>query len=142
MMQPKFTTKELETQLLNWAADNERKFIIALSYIGEEFVNRARTINTYKDRTANLRSSIGYVIAKNGKILSRNYHQFAATNEGVSDGLEVAQEAADQHPNGIVLLVTAGMQYALMVESKNYDVLSGSMPNKGQVLNSFYQMFK
>lgn len=64
MMRPQFTTSQIEQQIINFAANHERKFIQSLSYIGEEFVNRARMINTYEDQTGNLRSSIGYVIAK------------------------------------------------------------------------------
>ena len=141
-MIPKFTTKQLEAQLISWAAQNERKFIIALSYIGEDFVNRARSIDTYLDDTGNLRSSIGYVIAKNGRILKRNYKQVGEGNEGVTNGLNLADEAAAEHPRGIVLIVTAGMEYALPLESMNYDVLTGSIPSERQVLESFHQMIK
>ena len=141
-MIPKFTTKQLEAQLISWAAKNERKFIIALSYIGEEFVNKARSIHTYENRTSNLRSSIGYVIAKNGRILKRDYKQEGSGVKGVKMGLELAEEAAAEHPNGIVLIVTAGMEYGLYVESMGYDVLSGSIPNRSQVLSSFHQMIK
>jgi len=141
-MIPKFTTKQLEAQLISWAAQNERKFIIALGYIGEDFVNRARSIDTYLDDTGNLRSSIGYVIAKNGRILKRNYKQVGDGNEGVTNGLNLADEAAAEHPRGIVLIVTAGMEYALPLESMNYDVLTGSIPSERQVLESFHQMIK
>jgi len=141
-MIPKFTTKQLESQLINWAAKNERKFIIALGRIGEEFVNRARLINTYIDDTANLRSSIGYVISKNGRIIKRNYKQIGDANKGVTMGLNLADEVAAEHPRGIVLIVTAGMNYGLYVETMGYDVLTGSIPNRSQVLRSFYQMIK
>jgi len=141
-MIPKFTTKQLEAQLISWAAQNERKFIIALGYIGEDFVNKARSIDTYLDDTGNLRSSIGYVIAKNGRILKRNYKQVGDGNKGVTMGLNLADEAAAEHPRGIVLIVTAGMEYALPLESMNYDVLTGSIPSERQVLESFHQMIK
>ena len=141
-MIPKFTTKQLEAQLISWAAQNERKFIIALGYIGEDFVNKARSIDTYLDDTGNLRSSIGYVIAKNGRILKRNYKQVGDGNKGVTMGLNLADEAAAEHPRGLVLIVTAGMEYALPLESMNYDVLTGSIPSERQVLESFHQMIK
>ena len=141
-MIPKFTTKQLEAQLVNWAAQNERKFIIALSYIGEEFVNKARSINTYLDDTGNLRSSIGYVIAKNGRVIKRNYKQVGDGNKGVTMGLNLADKAAAEHSDGIVLIVTAGMEYGLYVEAMGYDVLTGSIPNRSQVLSSFHQMIK
>lgn len=142
MMQAKFTEAQIEKQMLAWAANNEKQFIIALEYLGEEFVNRARSNNTYLDQTGNLRSSIGYVIAKNGRILKRNYKQLGDANEGVTMGMNLADEAVAEHSNGIVLIVTAGMKYGLYVETMGYDVLTGSIPNKSSVLNSFYQMFK
>ena len=113
-----------------------------MSYIGEEFVNKARTNNTYQDQTGNLRSSIGYVIAKNGRIIKRNFEQRGDANEGVTLGLNLADKAVAEYPNGIVLIVTAGMNYGLYVESMGYDVLTGSIPNRSQVLSSFYQMIK
>jgi len=141
-MIPKFTTKQLEAQLISWAAQNERKFIIALSYIGEEFVNKARSINTYLDDTGNLRSSIGYVIAKNGRVIKRNYKQFGDGDKGVTDGLNLADKAAAEHPRGIIVIVTAGMNYALPLETMGLDVLTGSIPSERQVLSSFHQMIK
>ena len=141
-MTPKFTKKQLEAQIIAWSVKNERKFILALSYLGEEFVNKARSNNTYLDQTGNLRSSIGYVIAKNGRILKRNFNQIGGANEGVTLGLSLADKAAAEHPKGIVLIVTAGMNYGLYVETMGYDVLTGSIPNQSQVLNSFYQMIK
>lgn len=141
-MTPQFTEKQIEAQVLEWSVNNERKLILALSYIGEEFVNKARSNNTYLDQTGNLRSSIGYVIAKNGRILKRNYKQEGSANEGVTNGLNLADQAVAENPTGIVLIVTAGMNYGLYVESMGYDVLTGSIPNKSQVLNSFYQMIK
>lgn len=142
MMQPKFNQASVEKQLIQWAAQNERKFITALSYLGEEFVNRARSVNTYLDQTGNLRSSIGWVIAKNGRVLKRNYTQILDGVDGIKSGLDLADRAASEHPQGIVLIVTAGMNYALYVESMGYDVLSGSIPNKSQVLGEFMQMIK
>lgn len=141
-MIPKFTTKQLEEQVINWFSQNERKFIIALGYIGEEFVNSARSVNTYLDQTGNLRSSIGYVIAKNGRILKRNYKQVGDGNKGVTEGLNLADKATAEHPTGIVLIVTAGMNYAIYVETMGFDVLTGSIPSRSQVINSFYQMIK
>ena len=40
----------------------EQQTIYNLSYVGERCLNEARSTNSYKDQTGNLRSSIGYVI--------------------------------------------------------------------------------
>lgn len=141
-MKPKFKLAELEAQIIDWGLENEKKFIIALRYIGEEFVNRARSIDTYKDRTSNLRSSIGYVVAKDGVILRRNYKQFRDAKLGVARGLNLAEQVVGEYPNGIILVVTAGMEYGLYVEAMNFDVLTGSIPNRGKLLDSFYKMIQ
>ena len=47
----------------------EQQTIYNLSYVGERCLNEARSTNSYKDQTGNLRSSIGYVIVKDGKIV-------------------------------------------------------------------------
>ena len=47
----------------------EQQTIYNLSYVGERCLNEARSTNSYKDQTGNLRSSIGYVIVKDGTIL-------------------------------------------------------------------------
>ena len=141
-MRPQFKVSELEAQLINYAVNNENKFIAALSRIGDEFVNSARSTNTYQNDTFNLRSSIGYVIANNGVVVKRNYEQLGDANIGVTEGLNLADEVAAENSNGIVLIVTAGMNYALYVEAMGYDVLTGSIPNESQVLESFNQMLK
>ncbi|MDB0602359.1 hypothetical protein PL373_14655 [Tenacibaculum maritimum] len=99
-----------------------------LRFVGEEFVNKARISGNYKDRTGNLRSSIGYIILKDGKIINKN---FEGEKEGKNQGQKVAKEVAEQHPDGYVLIGVAGMQYAAYVEAKSFDVITGSAPEAG-----------
>lgn len=44
-----------------------------LQRTGEEFVKIARLEGNYIDHTGNLRSSIGYVIVKDGRIVGKNF---------------------------------------------------------------------
>ncbi|MVM35264.1 hypothetical protein GO755_34905 [Spirosoma sp. HMF4905] len=110
--------------------------IRVLSYLGEQCVNHARTVDTYRDQTGNLRNSIGYVIVRNGEILKSNFQQ-SVTNrnpktgrfESGKTGTQVAKELANQLINdfaseGWGLIVVAGMNYALAVESRGLDVLT------------------
>lgn len=90
-------------------------------------VRNARGLDTYKDKTTLLRSSIGFVIYDHGKKVTDN---FEARNgekgsEGAAIGKKVAEQAAASWPNCIVAVVVAGADYALYVESKGYDVISG-----------------
>ena len=37
-------------------------------YVGEQVLNAARSTDSYKDRTGNLRSSVGYVLVVDGQV--------------------------------------------------------------------------
>ena len=133
---PEFTEASMIADLQRFATEQESKFIQGLAFIGEEFVNTARSIRTYKDETGNLRSSIGYAIVKNGRAVSFKIDRGKA--EGKAEAKDfVTQKINEGQRKGIYLIVFAGMEYALYVEAKGYDVLSGSRPSKSQVLEFF-----
>lgn len=96
-----------------------------------EIITLAKNTDTYKDRTNNLRSSIGYMIFKDGEFLSSNFSA-QGTGEGgngtagVIDGKEIANKVGSEFSEGFVCVLVAGMDYAIYVESKGYDVLTGS----------------
>lgn len=116
-----------------------RKFCI----IGERCVNHARSLPSpnpadfpsfphlpphqphYIDWTTNLRSSIGYVVSVDGKVVSKG--GFITTGKG-EDGAQIGHEQASslakQYPGKIALIVVAGMNYASYVTNKGYDVIS------------------
>lgn len=107
--------------------------IMELQNIGEKCVNHAREISPddgFNDQTGNLRSSIGYVIYANGRPVSTDFKEKGGPKgdgkTGKSTGEKLAKEIADKYRNGIVLVVVAGMNYALYVESKNRDVLTSA----------------
>jgi hypothetical protein len=133
---PLFNEQSIVADLQRFATEQEDKFIQALAFIGEEFVNAARSIRTYQDDTGNLRSSIGYAIVKNGRTVSFKVQGRASIGK-IEAGDFVAQKVAESPQKGIYLLVFAGMEYALYVEAKGYDVLTGSRPSRTEVLNTF-----
>lgn len=120
-----------------------------LHYVGEQVVNAARSLPSppssiywnsesgnplssipshkpnYIDWTANLRSSIGYIVVVDGKVYKGNSPSFDIVGngkEGVEKGKKYASELAKQYPSGVVLIVVAGMQYAKYVQARGYDV--------------------
>lgn len=93
------------------------------SYIGEQVLNAARSTDSYKDQTGNLRSSLGYVVAVDGRVA--DISSFAVVKngqEGSKTGADYARKLARKYPKGIVLIVCAGMNYAAYVSAKGYDV--------------------
>ena len=104
-------------------------YIDSLTRIGLETVTRIRTgeESNWDDKSHNLRSSIGFLLVCDGKILRSN---FALSNESGKEGLEAgkqyARELAEQYPSGFVLIIVAGMNYAAYVEAvESKTVLAG-----------------
>lgn len=101
----------------------ETRSIKAFTYVGEVCLREARINGNYRDRTGNLRNSIGYVVLRNGKTVAES--GFSQT-EGGSQGEKVLSDLKKKYPFGIVLIVVAGMNYAAYVEARNYNVLTSA----------------
>ena len=105
----------------------EQLIIYNLSNVGEQCLTEARNTNSYKDQTGNLRSSIGYTIVKDGRVIRQS--DFAVVrkgSEGKSEGEQFARSLASKFSDGIVLIVVAGMNYASYVSAKGYNVLDSA----------------
>jgi len=112
------------------AADNlrniEQVIIATLARRGESFVADARNnVNIdgafekgdYKDRTKNLRNSIGYFILKDNDVV------LSAFPGGQSSEAKAALSEVPSR-SGYRLIGMAGMSYAAEVESKGYNVIT------------------
>ncbi|HCY40439.1 MAG TPA: hypothetical protein DHV48_03660 [Prolixibacteraceae bacterium] len=123
----------------------ERGIIRILQYAGEKFVTDAREAlkisgdweqriltakeiekgrtqpkwGDYLDQTGNLRSSIGYFVLNDGKIVM---DEFSGTAEGIAAGRQALEFVKVK--SGYQLVGVAGMDYASYVESKGYNVIS------------------
>lgn len=108
----------------------EKKQIERLQYLGEMCVKHARLIPKnvgFEDQTGNLRSSIGYMVFKDGMAVKGSYTQVEGGSEGVQAGESLARKVGSKSKdNKIMLVVTAGMNYAIYVESKGRDVLTSA----------------
>lgn len=105
--------------------------IRTLSYLGERCVIEARDRSqeeSWFDQSGNLRSSIGYVISHNGRILAySDFAQVKQGSEGPKEGKVLAQEIAKKYTSGYALVVVAGMNYAEYVEAMdNKNVLASA----------------
>lgn len=105
----------------------EQAVIRTLSYCGELCLNVARSTNSYKDQTGNLRSSIGYVVAVDGRIVNQSsFETVKEGGQGSKQGAAFAKQLVRRFPKGICLIVVAGMEYAAHVKNRGYDVLDSS----------------
>lgn len=124
---------DVHNTFADYAARVHMETVKVLQYIGEECVMLAREKGTYNDKTGNLRNSIGYVLVKNGSIISKNFEQrveskvvSSANGKGILEGEALAVELASRVNKGYALIVVAGMHYAHYVETLNKDVLDSA----------------
>ena len=105
----------------------EQAVIRTLAYCGELCLNVARSTNSYKDQTGNLRSSIGYVVTVDGRIVNQSDFETVKKGwDGSKQGAAFAKQLVRRFPKGICLIVVAGMEYAAHVKNRGYDVLDSS----------------
>jgi hypothetical protein len=123
-LSPNYNQADIRAEFAKAAQEFQKSIILVLSYLGELCVNHARNLKTYRDQTGNLRSSIGYIIVKDGKVVKQSFTGSKA--EGKQRAQQVASELISEIGQGWALIVVAGMNYALSVESRGLDVLSSA----------------
>jgi hypothetical protein len=155
-VKPLFSNSDIDKWLKAFQEKAEQALILTLKNAGERFVKYARETGRYNDRTGNLRSSIGYIIVKDGTPVSVNFEaksspirpiteQHTQTladgtkqvrtrtvkvggdgKEGVAKAERLANQLANEHNTGLVLIGVAGMEYAVWVEAMGLDVITSS----------------
>lgn len=99
-------------------------------FCAEEIANQAKSIEdkkTFLDQTGNLRSSLGCIVAIDGKVVGeRGFEVVLNGQEGAAEGKRYIRELLAQFPEGIVLLAVAGKNYAAYVSAKGLDVIDSA----------------
>ena len=122
---PKFTQDDIKRRIDKFLDVIEKRQIQRLQYLGEMCVKHAKNIPPeigFMDQSGNLRSSIGYMVFKNGVAV---HEGFQGTSEGVRAGKNLAIKTGAKYKEGISLVVTAGMNYALALETGRRKTRSG-----------------
>jgi hypothetical protein len=120
MIKPLFNTSDIRKALDDKIQRVEAAILAILRRRGEQFVQLCRDENTYKDKTGNLRSSLGYFIYKGNVLIEDNLQ---GNNEG-REGAKEAVTSITKMPDVYYLIGVAGMNYAAAVESKGFNVIS------------------
>ena len=103
----------------------KKRAVRALKNIGEECVSEAVERGNYTDRTGNLRSSIGFVVADDGTVVEEGGFYNLGGSEGPSIGRERAYALAADSTD-LSLILVAGMDYARYVADKGFNVLDSA----------------
>jgi hypothetical protein len=123
-----FTQADIRKRFDAFLQDVEREQIEDLQRLGEKCVTHARSIpkeQGFEDQTGNLRSSIGYMVFVDGVAIHSFYKQVKEGVTGIKAGETLAKKVGEQ-TKGVCLVVTAGMNYALHLETKGRDVLTSA----------------
>lgn len=128
-----FKMKDIEDKLKKeFLANVERKTVRAFSKSCLEAVNYAKSNHAgrYKDQTGALNSSTGFQLYKNGELVESFFEGSVLGDKtgntiGVEKGNLIASKVSKTNIP-IVAVIVAGMNYALEVESKGYDVITGA----------------
>jgi hypothetical protein len=103
----------------------------------KEAVNFAKSNRTerYTDRTGALNSSTGFQLYKDGQLVDSMFEPAAGgdgtrdgtgAETGIAAGKSAASQRASELGARICAVIVAGMPYAIYVESKGKDVLTGA----------------
>lgn len=122
---------EIDDYIVKCTKRMTQAIIYNLKVIGEKVTNRARITaekgRDFTDQTGNLRSSIGYVITVDGKVvMESSFNAVKNGGEGAEEGRLFAHRLAQQVPKGFCLIVVAGMNYAKYVAARGFDVLDSA----------------
>lgn len=127
---PMWTNRDIERWFNRFVDRAEEQFYKLLQRAGEEFVKVARESGKYDDHTGNLRSSIGYIIVADGKILTENFERSGKGTDkttGINQASRLSEDLAKLYNKGFVLIGVAGMKYAVYVEAmENKDVITSA----------------
>lgn len=104
-----------------------------LGYDANGYIRDRTAEESWMDQSGNLRSSIGYIVVRDGEICkSGGFNRVdgpkrgESSSDGSKEGRSYAERLASSYPTGYALIVVAGMEYAAYVEAKaNKDVLAG-----------------
>lgn len=158
MIKEKFNIDELIKKAGNEAEALIEEIILAMQMTCLDVVVKARSLPSlpdtesnkphqpnYIDDTGYLRSSIGYAIYNNGICITQNYEP-GTNGEGAAGGMEAAKRTANQvaaeYTTGIVAVVVCGADYAAAVESRGYDVLTGSTKEMQKIFKRHMESVK
>nr|DAJ26547.1 MAG TPA: hypothetical protein [Caudoviricetes sp.]DAX17305.1 MAG TPA: hypothetical protein [Caudoviricetes sp.] len=145
-MTPLFSGDDVKRWFDHFQDRAEEKILKLLMAGGEKFVAIARKSGSYKDQTGNLRSSIGYVIAKDGEVIISNFKESNKGSDkstGKEKGHRVAEDISLSFSGGYILVGVAGMDYAAAVEAKGYEVVTGANTQCNEYLKkALFSVFK
>src|SRR5690606_6739939 len=106
---------------------------------------RTKMLNTaYQDDTGNVKSSTGFIIYKDGKVVHKEFRGSEIGTDmvsGLKEGLNIALNELRESTGWGVMMV-ARMKYASWVESRGFEVLRGAQGKIDDYLKEAFAEFE
>ena len=129
-IRPNFTHDDVKRRFDAFLEEIKKKQITRLQKLGEMCLIEARNNKGYMMQTGALLSSTGYMIFVDGVALHTQFDAASgAESNAAQDGIKAGESLADKvgkETKGVALVVVAGMNYAMYVEAKGYNVLTSA----------------
>jgi hypothetical protein len=135
---------EIEAYIKQQTERAHQLVIRALLIAGEKCTNEMRSYNgrAYKDQTGNLRSSTGYIVIDEGKVIKEStFASIKNGSNGSSKGQALAEQLSAQYTTGMVLVCVAGMEYAVYVQAKGYNVTDSAERESDKIVADLLKQF-
>ena len=111
--------------------------------IGERVVGGVVSgeLSSWNDQTGNLRSSVGYIVIRDGDVKAEGgFQSYGEADEGPSRGRAYARSLISRYPTGVALIIVAGMEYAAYVEAMdNKTVLAQGELETARLVNELVE---
>ncbi len=107
--------------------DVEEQLIAVFCKIGAYGYDIAVEHGNYQDQSGELRSSIGWGVTHDGKLVkSGGFRQILQGSKGVEEGKAALRKMVADSRDGIALIFVAGAEHSIYVEAMGYDVITSS----------------
>lgn len=121
----------------------KKRILVLMEVAGTEGMNAARLNGSYLDQTGNLRSSVGYALVEDGKLVKTGeFNQVKNGGEGTQQGRQLAEQIAAEFPKGITVVLLAGMPYASALSARGYDVIDSGILKTMRLVPELLKPFK
>lgn len=139
-----FNMPAIEKKIKAFAEAKKQPFIELLKKALINYVETASNRKEYQNQTSALINSTGGRVYENGEMLFDYYPNNVPPRKGepIEDGATKGRQLADFAANSsldkgnLIVVVTAGMHYAVYLEAKGREVLTGTAPEIEQALKT------
>lgn len=125
-----FSRDDAQNQFDAFLNETETLQIEVLQELGEMCVTEMRLNKGYMMQSGALTSSSGYSVYKDGVAVHTAFEAASGAASGAAEkGMRIGMELANKvgkETSGVALVVVAGMNYAVYVESKGKNVISSA----------------